>query len=70
MARRGLPPIMMSISMTLIWYGVAVTFWPFTAVASVVLTVAWFFVKNGTLLAIAATAIIGSLGAYLIHYAG
>lgn len=70
MARRGLPPIIMSIAMTIIWFFVAVTSWPFAAVASVVLTVAWFFVKNGTLLGIAATAVIGSLGAYLIYYAG
>jgi hypothetical protein len=70
MASRGLPPIIMKIAMTIVWFVVAITSLPFAAVASVVLMVAWFVVKNGALLGVAATAAVGTLGAYFIYYAG
>lgn len=70
MASRGLSPLLMSIAMTIVWFIVAITSLQFAAVASVVLTFAWFIQKNGVWLGVAATAVIGTMGAYFFYYAG
>lgn len=43
---RGLPSLVMSIAMTIVWFVVLNLGLPFAAVASVVLIVTWFLVKN------------------------
>ena len=47
---RGLPPLAMSIAMTIVWALVLGFGLPFAAVASVILTVTWFIVRRWILL--------------------